>query len=50
MAGNLGPIPLPEAGLKRSGYFTFQDDPHLARYEWPYLSITGARPGPARPS
>jgi predicted deacylase len=46
MAGSLGPIPLPEAGQKQSGYFTFQADPLLARYTWPFFSIVGARPGP----
>jgi uncharacterized protein len=46
MAGSLGPIPLPEAGQKRSGYFTFQADPELARYQWPFFSIVGARGGP----
>ena len=45
MAGNLGPIPLPEAGQKQSGYFTFQADPQLARYTWPFFSIVGANPG-----
>jgi predicted deacylase len=46
MAGSLGPIPLPEAGQKQSGYFTFQADPLLARYTWPFFSIVGAQPGP----
>ena len=46
MTGNLGPIPLPEAGQKRSGYFTFEEDPSLARYQWPFFSIVGAQPGP----
>ena len=46
MASDLGPIPLPEAGHKRSGFFTFQEDPSLARYQWPYFSIAGARSGP----
>ena len=41
MAGSLGPIPLPEAGQKRSGLFTFQADPELARYQWPFFSIAG---------
>src|SRR5262249_55534332 len=46
MAGNLGPIPLPESGQKQSGYFTFQADPLLAKYTWPFFSIVGGRPGP----
>jgi predicted deacylase len=46
MAGDLGPIPLPEAGQKRSGLFTFAGDPGLARYRWPFFSIVGAKPGP----
>ena len=46
MAGSIGPIPLPEAGQKRSGLFTFEADPELARYQWPYFSIVGAASGP----
>jgi predicted deacylase len=46
MVGNLGPIPLPEAGQKRAGVFTFDADPALARYQWPYFSIAGAQDGP----
>jgi predicted deacylase len=46
MAGALGPIPLPEAGQKQSGLFTFEADPALARYQWPFFSIVGAKPGP----
>jgi len=46
MANPLGPLPLPEPGQKRSGYFTFDADPALARYRWPFFSIAGARPGP----
>ena len=42
MAGNLGPIPLPDAGQKQSGYFTFEADPQLARYTWPFFSISGS--------
>ena len=47
MAASLGPIPLPEPGLKASGYFTF-DDPelNLGKYEWPYFAVAGAQPGP----
>ena len=46
MPGSLGPIPLPAAGQKLSGYFTFEADPALAKYQWPYFSITGAQSGP----
>src|SRR5215217_847932 len=46
MAGNLGPIPLPDAGQKQSGFFTFEADSQLARYRWPFFSIVGAQPGP----
>jgi predicted deacylase len=41
---NFGPIPLPEAGARASGYFTF-DDVLLAKYQWPYHAIVGPRPG-----
>ena len=41
---SLGPIPLPPAGQKASGYFTF-DDPQLARYQWSYFAVSGAQPG-----
>ena len=44
-SGSLGPIPLPETGQKQSGYFTFEADPQLARYQWPFFSIVGAHPG-----
>ena len=46
MPGSLGPIPLPEAGQKQSGYFTFHADPQLARYQWPFFSIVGGQAGP----
>ena len=41
-----GPIVLAPAGEKRSGYFTFKDEPVLAKYAWPFFSITGRREGP----
>src|SRR5262245_49724804 len=44
MADSIGPIPLPAAGEKASGYFTF-DDPQLARYQWPYFAVVGSQPG-----
>ncbi len=46
MAASVGPIPVPAAGEKQSGYFTFADDPGLAKYQWPFFSIAGASPGP----
>ena len=45
MPAQIGPIPLPEPGQLRSGYFTF-DDPLLARYQWPYFAVAGAEAGP----
>jgi len=42
----LGPIALAPAGEKRSGYFTFRDEPALAKYTWPFFSISGRRDGP----
>jgi uncharacterized protein len=44
MADFLGPIPLPAAGQKTSGYFTFHD-PELARFQWPYFAVSGSEPG-----
>jgi predicted deacylase len=44
MASSLGPVPLPSAGHKTSGYFTF-DDPQLGKYQWPYFAVVGAEPG-----
>ena len=46
MRRHIGPIPVPDAGQKQSGYFTFEAEPQLARYQWPYFSITGARGAP----
>jgi predicted deacylase len=47
MPGSIGPIPLPDSGVKASGYFTF-DDPqiNLGKYEWPYFAVVGAHAGP----
>lgn len=42
----IGPIPLPSAPGRRAGSFTFDDDPALAKYEWPFFAIAGAAPGP----
>jgi predicted deacylase len=46
-ATSLGPIPLPERGTKRTGYFSF-GDPHvdLDRYTWPYFAVAGELDGP----
>ncbi len=46
MASRIGPIPVPEPGAKTAGYFTFESDPQLAKYNWPFFSIAGAKPGP----
>src|SRR5437660_12605980 len=43
---SLGPIGLAASGERRSGYFTFAADPGLAKYSWPFFSITGRRDGP----
>jgi hypothetical protein len=42
----LGPIPIPAAGQRQAGRFTFASDAGLAKYEWPYLAIRGDAPGP----
>jgi predicted deacylase len=41
---NIGPIPLPDAGHKQAGYFTF-DDQLLGKYQWPYFAVVGREPG-----
>ncbi len=46
MTSSIGPIPLPNAGTRVAGRFTFADDKGLAKYEWPYLALTGSAPGP----
>lgn len=47
MPGSIGPIPLPEAGHKASGYFAFDDDQlNLGKYEWPYFAVVGKQTGP----
>ena len=40
----IGPLPLPAAGHKQSGFFTF-DDPLLGKYQWPYFAVVGREPG-----
>src|SRR5437868_13046922 len=42
---SLGPIGLAASGQRRSGYFTFAADPGLAKYSWPFFSITGRLDG-----
>ena len=42
----LGPIAIPAAGQRASGYFTFAGDEGLERYRWPYFAITGKVSGP----
>ena len=42
----LGPIPIPAAGQRATGHFTFSGDDGLAKYEWPFLAITGRVSGP----
>jgi predicted deacylase len=44
MTSQIGPITLPEASGKQSGYFTF-DDELLGKYQWPYFAVVGAQPG-----
>ena len=43
----IGPIPLPERGRRATGGFTFSGDAGLAKYQWPYLAISGATDGPS---
>src|SRR5438094_4542916 len=42
----LGPIPVPAAGERASGLFTFAGDEGLAKYTWPYIAIAGRVSGP----
>ena len=44
MSSRIGPIALPAAGHKESGYFTFEDD-LLGKYQWPYYAAVGGEPG-----
>lgn len=49
MAGaerSIGPIAIPISPGRGSGYFTFADDPALAKYEWPFFAIAGLQDGP----
>ena len=43
---SLGPIPLPAAGERATGEFTFAGDPGLEKYRWPFIALTGAFDGP----
>ena len=45
-ATELGPISVAAPGERRSGYFTFAAEPALAKYKWPFFSLTGRRSGP----
>jgi len=42
----IGPIPLPDGPGRLAGHFTFEADPSLARYHWPFFAIAGAAAGP----
>jgi uncharacterized protein len=42
----IGPIPIPAAGQRTAGSFTFDGDAGLAKYRWPYLALAGPRSGP----
>lgn len=44
--GPTGPIPSATPGSRLTGHFTFEGDPGLAKYRWPYFSIAGAADGP----
>jgi predicted deacylase len=43
---NIGPIPIPGAGERRTGTFTFSGDEGLSKYNWPYVAIAGLLAGP----
>ena len=43
----MGPIPLPDAGRRATGSFTFAGDEGLEKYSWPYIALRGARDGPS---
>jgi len=42
----IGPIDVPAGPGRRSRLFTFEDDPSLARYRWPFFAVAGGEPGP----
>ncbi|HET8568561.1 MAG TPA: M14 family metallopeptidase [Candidatus Limnocylindria bacterium] len=39
-------IPTAPRGSRLAGLFTFEADPALAKYRWPYFSLTGGSDGP----
>lgn len=39
-------MPVPPAGQKQSGFFTFSADPLLSKHRWPFFSVAGATGGP----
>jgi predicted deacylase len=43
---SLGPIPLPAAGTRVAGRFTFAGDAGLEKYRWPYIALVGKVSGP----
>src|SRR5437868_4000802 len=43
---SLGPIPLPAAGERATGEFTFGGDAGLEKYRWPFIAISGTSDGP----
>ena len=44
--GPIGPIPIPRAGERATGTFTFAGDPGLEKYDWPYIALAGQLAGP----
>ncbi len=46
MPNSIGPIALPAAGRKASGYFSFDPQVSLGKYEWPYFAVVGEGEGP----
>jgi predicted deacylase len=42
----IGPIAIPPAGQRVAGSFTFAGDEGLAKYEWPYMVLSGLVDGP----
>lgn len=42
----IGPIPIPAAGERATGWFTFAGDAGLEKYRWPYVALRGAADGP----
>ncbi len=43
----IGPIPIPAAGARATGEFTFAGDAGLEKYRWPFIVIRGASDGPS---